>query len=125
MSAAHSVPQFHRPGRPPLCPREIVIRVVELRRQGLSYSAISAMLNHEGLPTPGGRPVWRKSYVDRLLHTQYAREIWQERQLLSGGDTTGSDIALEEQGCAAVTSLPVRKSEVEIATPHGAKHALN
>jgi hypothetical protein len=44
--------------------------------QGLSYAEISAELNCEGIPTPAGRPVWHKSYVDRLLHTQYAQEIW-------------------------------------------------
>jgi hypothetical protein len=78
VSAAHSLPQCRRPGRPSACQREIVIRVVELRRQGLSYCAIGAVLNREGIPTPAGRPVWHKSYVDRLLHTQYAREIWEE-----------------------------------------------
>ena len=76
MSASHPEPQPRRPGRPPACPLEIVVRVVELRRQGLSYTEISVVLNREGIPTPAGRPVWQKSYVDRLLHTQYAREIW-------------------------------------------------
>jgi hypothetical protein len=53
-----------------------LVHVIELRRQGLSYAEISAQLNREGTPTPAGRPVWHKSYVDRLLHTQFAREIW-------------------------------------------------
>ena len=76
MSAPSSTLQSGRPGRPPACPREIVIYVVELRRQGLSYAEISAELNREGIPTPTGRPVWQKSYVDRLLHTRYAQEVW-------------------------------------------------
>jgi len=67
--------RHRRPGRPPVCAREVVIRIIELRRQGLSYSTISAVLNHEGVPTPMGRPVWHKSYVDRLLHTRYAMEL--------------------------------------------------
>jgi hypothetical protein len=78
VSASYPVLQSSRRGRPPACPLAIVVLVVELRRQGLSYAAISAVLNHEGVPTPAGRPVWRKSYVDRLLHTRYAREIWDE-----------------------------------------------
>lgn len=75
MSAAPSLPQPRRPGRPPVCTYQVVIRVVELRRQGLSYDAISEVLNGEGVPTPAGRPVWGKSYVDRLLHTRHAMEI--------------------------------------------------
>lgn len=67
-----------RAGRPPACPLAVVIRVVELRRQGLSYAEISVVMNREGIPTPAGRPVWQKSYVDRLLHTRYAREIWDQ-----------------------------------------------
>ena len=78
MSALYSVPQSRRPGRPPACPFEVVSRVVELRRQGLSYAEISVALNREGVPTPAGRPLWQKSYVDRLLHTHYAREIWDQ-----------------------------------------------
>lgn len=78
MSALYAVPQPRRPGRPPVCPLEIVIHVVELRLQGLSYAEISMVLNRESIPTPTGRPVWQKSYVDRLLHTQYAQEIWNQ-----------------------------------------------
>jgi len=78
VSITSSLPQCRRPGRPPICSREIVIRAADLQRQGLSYSAISEVLNRDGVLTPAGRPVWHKSYVDRLLHTQYAREILEE-----------------------------------------------
>lgn len=78
MSVSSVVSQPRRPGRPPVCPLEIVVHVVELRRLGLSYADISAELNRKGIPTPAGRPVWRKSYVDRLLHTRFAREIWDQ-----------------------------------------------
>jgi hypothetical protein len=46
-----------------------------LRAKGLTYAQISAVLNAEGVPTPMGRPRWLKSSVDRLLHTQYIRDI--------------------------------------------------
>ena len=69
------VPVPGRRGRPPCCPRELAIRVIQLRRQGLSYAAISDVLNADGVPTPTGRPLWRKAYVDRLLHTRYVRDI--------------------------------------------------
>jgi Recombinase len=51
------------------------MHVIELRQQGLSLAAISVELNRERIPTPTGRPTWRKSSVDRLLNTLYVREI--------------------------------------------------
>jgi hypothetical protein len=75
VSAVRPTPAPGRRGRPPCCPRELAIRVVQLRHQGLSYAAISAVLNAEGVPTPTGRPLWRKAYIDRLLHTRYVRDI--------------------------------------------------
>jgi hypothetical protein len=86
VSATLPVPQPRRSGRPPICPPELALRVVELRRQGLSYDAISAALNREGVPTPAGRPVWQKSYVNRLLHTRYANEI------TAVGDTAPAEV---------------------------------
>lgn len=67
-----------RRGRPPCCTRELAVRIIGLRRQGLTYTQISAVLNAEGVPTPMGRPRWLKSSVDRLLHTQYVTEITEE-----------------------------------------------
>lgn len=64
-----------RRGRPPCCSYELAVRIVELRRRGLSYAKIGDVLNAEGIPTPMGLPRWRKAYVDRLLHTQYVRDI--------------------------------------------------
>ena len=78
MSAPYPVSQVRRTGRRPVCRLEVVFHVIELRRQGLSYDAISVQLNREGVPTPAGRPTWQKSYVDRLLHTRYAQEIWDQ-----------------------------------------------
>jgi len=72
-----------RRGRPPCCPRELAVRVVQLRRQGLSYAAISDVLNADGIPTPLGRSRWRKAYVDRLLHTRYVREIMETESVAS------------------------------------------
>jgi hypothetical protein len=53
----------------------IISFLVGQLRQRLSYAQISDVLNAEGIPTPAGRPLWRKEYVDRLLHTKYARDI--------------------------------------------------
>ena len=64
-----------RPGRPPSCPAELILRIHDLRREGLSYAAISNELNADGIPTPAGRPRWYRSYVDRLLHTRHARQV--------------------------------------------------
>lgn len=64
-----------RRGRPPCCPPEVLAKVIRLRRQGLSLSAIGAALNTDGVPTPSSRSLWTKSHVDRLLHTRYAHEF--------------------------------------------------
>ena len=82
MSAA----QLRQRGRPPCCTPELAIFVIGLRRQGLTLAQISAVLNREGVPTPDGRLIWQKSYVDRLLHTRYAREIW------DGWDNTSAEL---------------------------------
>ncbi|WP_431919871.1 recombinase family protein [Nonomuraea jabiensis] len=74
MSEATYAPRRRR-GRPPCCPPDVVKRILDLRRQGLSLSTISRVLNNEGIPTPGGSARWQKSYVDRLLHTRYAQEL--------------------------------------------------
>jgi hypothetical protein len=62
-------------GRPPCCPRELAIRIVQLRGSGLSYAKICNVLNAEQVPTPMGGSRWLKSHVDRLLHTQYVRDL--------------------------------------------------
>jgi Recombinase len=65
-------------GRPPCCPRELAIRIIRLRRQGLSYERIAWLLNDEGIPTPADGERWHKSSVDRLLHTNYAKLLLEE-----------------------------------------------
>jgi transposase len=69
-----------RPGRPPLCPQELARRVVALRRKGMSYRKIAAALNTAGISTPMGQQ-WQYQYVDRLLHTQYVRDILKQEEL--------------------------------------------
>lgn len=65
-------------GRPSCCPRELVIRMIHLHAEGLSYEEIAALLNAEGVPLPAGGTRWLKSSVDRLLHTLYARKLLEE-----------------------------------------------
>jgi hypothetical protein len=74
VSAADSPGERGR-GRPPRCPRDLAIRIIEMRRSGLSYAGISATLNASQVPTPAGGSRWRKSTVDRVLHTRYAEQI--------------------------------------------------
>jgi len=69
------LPHPRRPGRPPCCPRELVVRIIQLRHRGLSYAQICTVLNAEQVPTPMGGSRWLKSHVDRLLHTRYVRDI--------------------------------------------------
>lgn len=78
MSARAPLPQPRRRGRPPCCSRELALRIIGLERRGLAYGQIAAVLNADGVPTPMGRALWRKSYVDRVLHTRYVRELKEE-----------------------------------------------
>lgn len=64
-----------RPGRPRRCPSEVLIRVVRLREQGLRQIDVCALLNAEGVPTPGGGPHWYPSYISRLLETIDAQMV--------------------------------------------------
>lgn len=73
-----SAPASRGRGRPPRCPPELAIRVIQLRRRGMSYAGISAVLNEEGIPTPAGGSRWLKSHVDRLLHTRHVKEILED-----------------------------------------------
>jgi hypothetical protein len=78
VSAVGAPTRPRRQGRPPACPHELALRVVGLRRQGLSLQKICDVLNAENIPTPQGRPRWLKSHVDGLLHTQHVRDILEE-----------------------------------------------
>jgi hypothetical protein len=49
-----------------------------MRCQGLTLMQICIVLNAHGIPTPMGRPLWRKSYIARLLHTRYVQDIIEE-----------------------------------------------
>lgn len=42
-------------------------RMKELRKQGLGYHEIAAVLNREGVPTRGGRGMWFGAVVSRIL----------------------------------------------------------
>jgi hypothetical protein len=76
MSAPTTASPSHRTrGRPPSCSRELAVRVISLRRQGLSLAQICIVLNAHDIPTPSGRPFWQKSYIDRLLRTRYVQDI--------------------------------------------------
>lgn len=78
MSAAAALPSPRKRGRPPSCTRELAVRIIAMRRQGLTLMQICIVLNAHGVPTPTGRPLWQKSHIDRLLHTRYAQDIINE-----------------------------------------------
>jgi hypothetical protein len=78
VTAVLPTPASRRRGRPPRCSSELALRIIHLRRAGLSYEQIASVLNAEQTPTPMGGPRWLKSHVDRLLHTRWVREIADE-----------------------------------------------
>jgi Recombinase len=62
-------------GRPPLCPPDVLARVVSMRREGKRLADICAELNAEGVPTPAGRNTWTTAHVSRLLYTRAAERM--------------------------------------------------
>lgn len=64
-----------RPGRPRCCPDEILELVVRLRGRSAKLREICEVLNGEGVPTPGGRPLWRPKTVHDLLNTIDAEHL--------------------------------------------------
>ena len=78
MTAAATSQGRRRRGRPPSCSRELALRVIALRRQGLTLTQICIALNARGIPTPTGRAPWQKSHINRLLHTQHVQDIIKE-----------------------------------------------
>jgi hypothetical protein len=62
-------------GRPPACPPELALRMIQMRRAGMTYEAISDVLNAEGVPMPCGGSRWLKSSIDRILHSRYATRL--------------------------------------------------
>lgn len=54
------------------------MRIVRLRRRGLSYDQIANLLNTERIQTPMGGARWLKSHVDRLLHSRWVEDIIKE-----------------------------------------------
>jgi hypothetical protein len=60
MSAAGLVSGKRGRGRPPASSRELALRIIQLRRHGLSYAQIGIVLNAEQVPTPMGS-CWSKS----------------------------------------------------------------
>ena len=72
-------PAERRPGRPPGCDRELVAWMYRLHCcEGVSYERISAILNAEAVPLPGGGARWLRSSVERVMNTNYGREIGRE-----------------------------------------------
>lgn len=78
MNAYSNKPIQKKRGRPPSCPPQVRMRVIDLWSQGLSLDMIGKTLNREGISTPTGRSRWTKSHVDRLLHTKHVQELIQD-----------------------------------------------
>ena len=48
-------------------PFDVAMRVVELRRRGLSYEQVAAYLNAERVPAPTGRASWSRQAVRKTV----------------------------------------------------------
>jgi hypothetical protein len=68
-------------GRPSRLPRDVLARVVLLRREDWTLKAISDLLNAEGVPTPSGGTRWCPSHVSNLLYSRAAEEFEDDHDL--------------------------------------------
>jgi DNA invertase Pin-like site-specific DNA recombinase len=72
-----------RLGRPPMLPREVVLRIVDTRAGGESLRAIATRLNEDGVPTAQGGSRWYASTVKAVLGEQDAALADAKRRAIS------------------------------------------
>jgi hypothetical protein len=78
-------------GRPSLCKRELLQRVIMLRvDERMLLRDICETLNEEGIPTPGGGARWYPSHVWRLLTTRAAQNMLDERHDVASCERAGA-----------------------------------
>ena len=74
------MPPHRKRGRPSRFPETELTRVLTMHRNGVKQEAICAVLNADGVRTPGGGRTWWPSHVSRLLRTVRAQdkmaELW-------------------------------------------------
>ncbi|MGH3613596.1 MAG: recombinase family protein [Pseudonocardia sp.] len=64
-----------RLGRPPVLPAEVVRRIIDAHRAGMSLRVIAEGLNEGGVPTARGGGVWYGSTVRKVLGGQAAAKL--------------------------------------------------
>ena len=64
-----------RLGRPSTLSREVVVRIVDDRRAGISFGKIAEALNTDGVPTAQGGRKWYAATVKAVLDGQDAQQL--------------------------------------------------
>ena len=64
-----------RLGRPQTLPDDVVQRIVRAREAGLSFPAIAAELEADGVPTARGKGMWRWESVRKVCESQAAARL--------------------------------------------------
>ncbi|PCK24384.1 recombinase family protein [Rhodococcus qingshengii] len=90
-----------RVGRPMLCPRPVLRRILALRNAGKTMQYICDELNDEGIRTPAGKAVWRRSNISRLLKTAGAQEVREELRMTEVTSIFGGEFFQEGGECQA------------------------
>lgn len=75
MTAVDGEPVRRGRGRPPVCTPELAIRVIGMRRQGMTYAQIANSLNALHVLKPSGQPGWTRPGVVSFLRRRYVKEI--------------------------------------------------
>ena len=107
MMAMASPAGRRRPGRPRRCPDEVLIRVIRLREAGMRQIDVCALMNAEGVPTPGGGARWYPSHISRLLATTDAQSIMDGEDLPVPGNGPSRAVNrwIDDQNAGTISTL--------------------
>ncbi len=80
MTTTQPTGQDRKRGRPMLCPKPVVLDIVNMHAGGTSYRRIAAVLNQRGTPTPTARGPWTYMHVYRINMSAAANRVRRSRK---------------------------------------------
>ncbi|WP_267933285.1 recombinase family protein [Rhodococcus qingshengii] len=81
-----------------MCPRPVVRRIVEMRKDGRKLQSIADELNRDEIPTATGKPEWKRPHVHRILGTAVASKLRDEMTSTEDTSIFGGELFSENGG---------------------------